>query len=244
MRIQNMSKIAVLILFLITFLVGCDDPKKAIVPSNISSWKSEQKFKDTVQKLSEEEKRLFVAYAMRAGLSQAFGGQGLKEGLTVGEAIEIQKSWQFEQQKEKDRQRILADEIKQKQLVSFKEMNEALTVTLIGLEFKKSDPKSGKYQDSFDIQAGFKNNTTENLAGVKGTVILKDMFGEIIKQINLSNDQGIKARETMTYGGSMDFNQFLDEDKRLQSIGFDKLQFEWQPDIYIFDGGKKLEMPK
>ena len=55
------------------------------------------------------------------------------------------------------------------------------------------------------------------MIGVRGTVVFKDVFGEIIKQINLSNDADIPAGQTVIYNGSFDYNQFMNEDTKLRN---------------------------
>lgn len=225
-------------------LTGCDNPKKTVVPSDISTWESNQDFKAAVAKLPEDEKKLLAAYAIRAGLSQAFGGNGMPEGTTIGSAIEQQKAWQEEKAKEQARQQALADEIKQKKLEALKAMNEALTVTMLTFEFREGNPRAQQYSDYFNVKIGFKNNTSETIKGAKGVFVIKDMFGDELKRVNLSNDQGIPAGETSTISGSIDFNQFIDGDKKLKATPFDKLDFEWGPELYIFENGTRLEMSK
>ncbi len=227
-----------------TAIIGCSDPKNTVVPTNIESWKSNQTFKKSIEKLPDEDKKLLAAYAMRGGLSQAFGGEGIKENTTIGQAIESQKLWESEKEKEKTRQRLLAEELKQKQLSKLKEMNQALTVTLMNLEYHDSNFRQKIYDDYFSIQIGFKNNTGETISGAKGTIVLKDMFGTLIKQITLPCDDNIPAGAPVTFSGTFDSNQFNKEDQKLKNTEFSKLTFEWHPEVYLFENGKKLVMPQ
>ncbi len=226
-------------------LFGCGpmDPKTTVLPSDISTWMTDTKLEGAVKKLGEEDKRLLLAYSMRAGMGQAFGGESIPQGTTIGSAIETQKAWEEAQRQAKAQQEALAAEVKKKQLESLKEMNTALTTSLMELKFVPSDFQAQRISDLFEIQIAFKNNTTEKMIGVRGTVVFKDVFGETIKRINLSNDGDIPAGQTVIYNGSFDYNQFMDEDVKLRNTERSKLTFEWEPDIYIFEGGKKLTMP-
>ncbi len=123
-------------------------------------------------------------------------------------------------------------------------MNSALTTSLLKFAYVPADINSQQYSDFFEVQIAFKNNTQDKIIGVRGVVVFKDVFGETIKSINLSNDGDIQAGDTVIYNGTMDYNQFMDADKKLRNTDKSKLIFEWIPDIYLFDGGKKLEMPK
>ncbi|WP_447835303.1 hypothetical protein [Aeromonas salmonicida] len=226
-------------------LFGCGplDPKATVLPSDISTWKADPKLEGSVKKLGEEDKRLLLAYSMRAGMGQAFGGEGIPQGTTIGSAIETQKAWEEAQRQAKAQQEALAAEVKQKQLESLKEMNSALTTSLMELNFVPSDFDAQRISDIFEIQVAFKNNTSEKMIGVRGTVVFKDVFGETITRINLSNDGDIPAGQTVIYNGSFDYNQFRDQDVKLRNTDRSKLTFEWEPDVYLFEGGKKLTMP-
>ncbi|WP_318432314.1 hypothetical protein [Photobacterium leiognathi] len=241
---MNLIKNGLIAIILVSSITACTDPKDTVLPSDISTWESNKNLKNSVQKLTDEEKKLLAAYAMRAGLSTAFGGKGINEGTTIGEAINIQSQWLQEQQAQKAKQEALAAELQKKQLEKLKEMNSFLTVSLNSLGFQPSNAQKGQYQDYFTIELGFKNNTDKNISGAKGIVILKDMFGEVIKTINLSNDNNIPAKQVMTLSGTIDYNQFIDQDKKLKSTKFEKLQFEWVPDVYIFENGDKFVMPQ
>jgi len=241
---MNLIKNGLIVIALACTITACTDPKDTVLPSDVSTWESNESLKESVQKLTDEEKQLLAAYAMRAGLSSAFGGKGINEGTTIGQAIDVQGQWIQEQQAQKAKQEALAAELQKKQLEKLKEMNGYLTISLNSLGFQPSNVRKGQYQDYFTIELGFKNNTDKNISGAKGVVVLKDMFGEIIKRINLSNDNGIPAGQVTTLSGTIDYNQFMDQDKKLKSTKFEKLQFEWVPDVYIFENGDKFAMPQ
>jgi hypothetical protein len=231
-------------MFCLLIFTQCSNPKKAEIPQDISSWESNSTFKKSVDKLKDDDKKQLLAYLVRTQMSAAFGGEGMKKGTTIEDAIKFQKEWQDEQSKEEQKQKLLAAELQKKQLESIKKMNDVLTVTLLNLSLNSKDYERQIYSDYFSIKVGFKNNSEKDISGVKGTVILKDMFGSLIKNIGISNDNGIKANGTSTYSGTMDFNQFEDSDKKLASTEFSKIKFEWNPDVYIFADGSTIEMPK
>lgn len=241
-----MKKNIVLAVILSSALTGCwqSDPKRTVLSSDISTWKADSSLEAAVNKLNDEDKRLLSAYAVRATMGQAFGGAGIPQGSTIGSAIEAQKAWEEAQRQAKAQQDALAAEVQKKQLESLKEMNSALTTSLLKFAYVPADISKQQYSDSFEVQIAFKNNTQDKVIGVRGVVVFKDVFGETIKRINLSNDRDIQAGATVIYDGTMDYNQFMDEDIKLRNTDKSKLIFEWIPDIYLFDGGKKLEMPK
>lgn len=241
-----MKKSIVLAIILSSALTGCwqSDPKSTVLSSDISTWKSDSSLEAAVKKLSDEDKKLLSAYAMRLTMGQAFGGAGIPQGTTIGSAIDTQKAWEEAQRQAKAQQDALAAEVQKKQLESLKEMNNALTTSLLKFSYVPANINAQQYSDFFEVQIAFKNNTKDKIIGVRGVVVFKDVFGETIKRIKLSNDGDIQAGETAIYNGTIDYNQFMDDDNKLRNTDKSKLVFEWIPDIYLFDGGKKLEMPK
>lgn len=227
-----------------TFFIIAKDPHKVEVPSSVEKWDNEDLHK-AVEKLPEKEKELFAAYAARAALATAFGGEGvIPEGKTVGDVIKDQRKWQKEQEDMEQKQALLAAKLLKEQQEARTQMNNAVTASLLEISWHKSDWERGIHSDYFAISIGFKNCTAKDIAGIKGTVIFKDIFGDLIKGVRLSNDSGVAAGDTAIWNGSMDYNQFDDSDSKLRNTSRDKLKFEWEPDTYLFVDGTKMTMPK
>lgn len=225
------------------FLTACSDPKDAKLPTDISKWSDDAHLAESVKKLTDDDKKLFLGYAARRALASTFGGSQAVTDTTVGDALKTQKAWLDEKAAEEVKQKALAEQVKQQQLQSLKEMNATLTASLIELKLNPKDYANKRYSDYFSIRVAFKNNTAEALSGVKVTVVLKDIFGDVIKRINLSDDNQFDPGQNYIYSGTMDYNQFQASDQKLASANFAKIQFEWEPDTYVFASGKKQVMP-
>jgi hypothetical protein len=223
-------------------LTACSDPKEYKLPEKISTITEDASFQKKIEKLSEEEKNLFAGYAMRAMMAESFGKKVANAG-TVGEAIAFQKTWLNEQQAEKAKQQAIKDEALKKRSDALAVMNAALTTSLISVQLISKNYEKKIYSDYFKIELAVKNNSTDDLSGFKGAVVLKDMFGSQVKAIGISTSTPIPAGESIIYSADFPHNQFMDEDKKLATLSADKLQYEWTPDMYIFKDGKKLSMP-
>ena len=224
-------------------IASCGDPRATVVPTDLKDWSDKPDLKAAIEKLPDDEKRLFVAFAMRRSISGAFGGEGIPPGTTVGAAIEAQRSWQAEQELEKQKQEELSKRLEAERVEALREMNKALTVTLARLEFEPSNVRAGRYSDEFSVEIGFENHTDRDMAGVKGVVVFKDVFGDPIKRVGLSSDETVPAGRINTWSGTLDYNQFMADDKKLRATDREKLKFEWVPDVYLFSDGTRLEMP-
>ena len=237
--------IALLIVGVIAaFFIIAKDPHKVEVPSSVENWDDDALHK-AIEELPEKEQELFAAYAARAALATAFGGEGvIPKGQTVGDVLEDQRNWQKEQEEQGQRQALLSAKLLKEQADARREMNNAVTVSLLDITFRGSDYERDIYSDYFAMRIGCENRTSRDIAGIKGTVLFKDIFGDLIQGVRLSYDDGVAARDSVVWNGTMDYNQFDDDDKKLRNTSRDKLKVEWEPDTYLFTDGSKMTMPK
>ncbi|MGG7557797.1 hypothetical protein [Pseudomonas sp. ES3] len=234
---------AIVTLLACLMLAACSDPKQTKLPAEISKWSEDKGLMEAVGKLDESDRKLFGGYAARQAVASAFGGSKVVADATLGDALKTQQAWIEAKAAEAEKQKALAEQVKQQQLVALKEMNGTLTASLLELKLNPADYKNKKYSEYFSIEIAMHNNTDTALAGVKGTVVLTDMFGEVIKKIGLSNDSQIDPGKTFIYSGTMDYNQFQAADKKLAAADKTKMKFDWEPGTYIFTNGKKQIMP-
>lgn len=107
----------------------------------------------------------------------------------------------------------------------------------VGLEITSKSFMNGDFQDANTFTFKFINNTDKDIAGVKGYLVLNDLFGDQIKGVNLSYDEGILAGKTTLYRASIDYNQFIDEDIKLRQTELSKLKYTWEVNTIIYADG-------
>ena len=118
-----------------------------------------------------------------------------------------------------------------------KELYKSVTVTLTSKEVVKHN-----YSNYLKMNLDFENNTDKQIDDVKGQLVFKDIFDDVIKKISISMDETIPAEKTIVYNGSMDINQFIDSDVKLSTIDADKMKFNFEPEMIIFEDGTILEL--
>lgn len=220
------------------FLVGCSNPKSAQIPTDPEKW---EELKPQIEKLNEEDKKLLTQYLMRKGMGAAFGGDGIEAGTTVGEAIKEQQKWLEDKDAKEKAQAELKAKIEAENAAVKKQMDGILTAAIVS----KSGHARYEYIDKItDIgfQLAFENHSDKDIAGFKGIISFKDMFGDTIKNLTLSYDDGVKAKSTAKYEGSTDYNEFMAEDTKLLNTDLDKIKFEFQPSVIMFTDGTKIEL--
>ena len=223
-------------------LGGCSDPKKTIIPSDVSTW--ETTLKPTLEKLPDEDRQTVGRYMIRAKMGETFGGKSKLGTITVGEAIKEQKDFEAERKAKDDEEKRLADDLRAKQDALARQVRETLSVVMVSKGFYKADPMNGGgFQDKVTFTLGFQNKGSKPIAGFKGDLVFKDMFGDTIKALNFSHDEAVPAGKTVTWEGSMDFNEFMRDDVRLRDADESKVKLEFKPETILFADGSKLEMP-
>lgn len=220
------------------FLVGCSNPKSAKIPTDPEKW---EELKPQIEKLNEEDKKLLTQFLMRKGMGAAFGGDGIEPGTTVGDAIKEQKKWLEDKDAKEKAQAELKAKIEAENAAVKKQMDGILTAAIVS----KSGHARYEYIDKItdiEFQLAFENHSDKDIAGFKGIISFKDMFGDPIKNLTLSYDDGVKAKSIAKYEGSTDYNEFMAEDTKLLNTDLDKIKFEFKPSVIMFTDGTKIEL--
>ncbi|MDC5235417.1 hypothetical protein NRA21_04550 [Acinetobacter baumannii] len=219
-------------------LIGCSNPKSTQIPTDPDKW---EELKPAVDKLNEEDKKLLTQYLVRKGMGTAFGGAGVEPGTTIDEAIKDQQKWLEDKAATEKAQEELKAKIEAENAAVKKQMNEILTTAIISKEgYSRYDYINKVTNIGFKL--AFENHSAKDISGFKGVVIFKDMFGDNIKEINLSYDDGVKANSTSTYEGSIDYNEFMADDVKLLNTSLDKIKFNFFPSVILFKDGSKIEL--
>lgn len=231
-------------------LAGCSNPKNEIVPTDVSKMES---IKPAIEKLSADEKQLLVAFIMRHSMSVAAKGLfGIKpdpipEGMTIGKAIEEQAEFIAKQKAKEAEEAALKAKLKAERDQAVATMRDAILVTVISKKSKIESGYSGMVMDEFlSVTFGYQNNSGKDIAGVKGTVDIEDLFGDHLVGFNISNDTTIKAGGTSTWTGgrSLKYGMSKDNDRKFLELPDDKYKVVWKPEMVVFSDGTKLTAPR
>ena len=144
-----MKKLGILVL-LSVFMMGCDNPKKVVIPIGFESKKMEE-FGERIKSLSEEDKELLNSYITRSKNSEKSSNYSIPTGTTVGEAIKNERQWQAE---------------KEYNLADFRN---AVEVSIADLGYRE-----GSVISTLRIE----NNSDKDIVGIKGNFEIYDNFGE------------------------------------------------------------------
>lgn len=231
-------------------LAACSGPKDTPLPRELDKMET---IKPSMEKLSPEERELVAGYVMRhtigAKIGAMFGGKegpGIPEGMTIGKAIEEQRKFKTDAALEEAKQQALKAKLLAEREAVLKPMRDAITVTLISKTINPEYGRSGILMDEFLVVTfGYKNNTEKDIAGVKGYISVKDLFDDEISGFLVSNDNTIKAGETITWTGSRTVKYAFgnNKDRKLALLEDDKFKVTWDPKVIVFKDGTTLKVP-
>lgn len=222
-------------------ILACGGAKNTVIPTDMEKWETD--LAPVVKKLNEEERGLLAGYMMRAKMGEAFGGAPMPAGMTIGKAIEDQRTWMSNQSKREAEAAALKLKLEAEKKAIQKQVGDMLTVAVLGLKVQKGSWESGQLMDRQIIKIGFNNKGSKDIAGIKGTVHFIDMFDAEIGTVSFSYDDGVASGKTATWLGSRDFNQFLAEHKALANLQEGKYKYFFEPEMIVFSDGSKIAVP-
>jgi hypothetical protein len=215
-------------------LIGCRDFRDV----ELSKITEDQKT-SLGKKLNGEETSSLMGYMMRQGMSQAFGGKGAPDDITVRQAIKEQREF-LEKEKQEEAK---AEELKKKVEAERKAKQEEFARLLSAVLVSKKNVESEYGQKYVVVEMAFENRGDKDMQGIKGTLKVADIFGDTINNVSFSYDRGVPAGKTSTYKGTIDINRFMNKDMKLWSTDLDKLKASFEISTIIYKDGTKVEAP-
>jgi hypothetical protein len=222
-----------LIMLLTCLLIACSNVKdlKFTKDNQEQIMEKVRKSKD----LTGEEVGLLMTALMRT----SFSGGGI-EGKTVGQLIQEQRKLVAEADAKEKEAKKLAEEAAKKEAAVAAELSQHIIVAPFKKSFHKADYRNFEYEDKIDISFVFENKSNKDIKAFKGETVFKDAFGEPIKNIPLTYDQGIKAGQKKNWHGELRYNQFMQDQRKFRDTELGNMKFEWKPKAIIFADGSKL----
>jgi hypothetical protein len=227
----------------LVLLGGCSDPHKALLSTADAD---KPKMQALMQKLPDEDRALVSGYIMRTMLAGAFSGKAdLPVGMTVGDAIKQQKEWLAAQKRQAEEAAALKAKLQAERAAAEKKMNDAVTVTLVGKKLRPEYGYSGILMNEWlETRVGYQNNTERPIAGVKGRIVIYDIFDKEITVLLISNDDDILPGKSVLWEGSRSIRYGMksDGDRKFADLPQEKYKVKWEPQVIVFKDGTKISV--
>ncbi|MFY9328477.1 MAG: hypothetical protein WAO76_10725 [Georgfuchsia sp.] len=236
-----MKRLAVILITTVV-LCGCSKPTDNVIPTDMSTW--DKGLAPALKKLSDADREKVATYLMRAKMGEVFGGKGIPPGTTIGQALEAQKKWDAEQEAKRAEEEALKKKLEQERATVIKQLNNAVTVTLLA---KRELPKNfdiGRYSEYQEFRIGVQNKSEKAVVGVAGEIKFIDVFDKEVGATNFRISENIEPGRSVTWTGGRDYNQFLDMHRAVWNLEEGKYTTKFVPSMVVFKDGTKLTVPE
>ena len=223
-------------------LGGCSKPTDVVIPSDISTW--DEKLAPEIKKLPEPEQKKLAAFLMRAKLGEAFGGDGIPPGTTIGQAIDAQSKWLEEQAIKRAEEEALKKKLEQERATALEKLNKAVTVTLLSKSELPANYRISRYREYQQFRIGAQNNTDKTIIGVSGEIQFIDVFDKEVGAVSFRISEKISPTKTAVWTGGRDYNQFIDSHRAVWNLEEGKYTTKFVPEMVVFADGSKLTVPE
>ncbi|MDI2146196.1 hypothetical protein KBJ94_29545 [Pseudomonas sp. ITA] len=220
------------VLGVLLLLTGCSP--KDYTFSMAKDWRNDKKLQTYVQQLTDPEQALFKAYTERIERGGA-AERNASGVISIGEAIQSQTQWESENAQNKTSAPVAESEGQSVHSSLVKEMRSVVTPSVTAFKYSKD-----KSTENWDLSMSFKNNGSQSIISMKGTLVIRDSQGTELKRSTLQTDTRIEPGAVMSQAWPLDYSSKDAGDLLLKKTNATKLVFSWYPVIYEFADGKKL----
>lgn len=117
--------------------------------------------------------------------------------------------------------------------------SQKITVNVIDKQNLDINYNAGRYSPRVEFTFEVYNNTSKDIKGVQGILIIKDLFGVDIMSSGLDfTGQTISANGSVTVSGmGIDINQFMDDHVKIYTTNYEDLNFEYEVTSIVYSDG-------
>jgi len=131
-------------------------------------------------------------------------------------------------------------EAKAKAEAILKELQSALSVSVVNKGFKAPDFENFQYESYITVDFTIKNRGAKAIRAFKGIVSFQTLMGGKVIDTPLELDKAIRPNSALSWTGALTYNQFMDEDQKLKNTDLKDLKVIWRPESILFADGSKL----
>lgn len=166
------------------------------------------------------------------------------QGTTIGQAINQEKDFEAKAEEQQAQADALKAQAEAAAKAAAAKMNHLITFAALSISILPKDIESERFSPELSVPFVIKNNTDKDIAGVKGTIEVQDIFGAELKKLNISADKTIVAHGQATMADYVwELNQFNNDDEHLMSVDLSKVRAVFIPSMVVFADGSKESVP-
>lgn len=113
---------------------------------------------------------------------------------------------------------------------------------IIAVSLISKDNNVNDVTETLNIKFNLHNNTSKDIRAFRGTIIFKNVFGDILKRYLLECNILIAAHQSISYTAQVKYDPFIENDVKLLDINIEDLKFDFEPKLILFDNGNKMQL--
>src|SRR5207249_1881417 len=143
-------------------------------------------------------------YVMRHSVGSAFGSAfGMKadpipDDMTIGKAIEEQRSLVEKQKAEETAKKAAKEKIEIERKALADQMAQVVSVRLADIDLHKASFRDFDVENYINLTIEFDNKGSKTISGLKGVATFQDKFGDTVSELPIKVEQEIPARKSVT----------------------------------------------
>lgn len=220
-------------------LTGCNDPHHMVLPTDANA--IDASTREHLQKLPADERDLVARYMVRHLIGNS---SPIPPGTTVAEAITEQRGVDQRLAQREQEEAALKASVEKEQADARAKLDAAVAVVLVSKQYTPADVWAGRYSAKTEFTVAYSNKSDRPIAGVKGTLVFRNLFGDPIKRLGIAMTDAIDVGKTLVWEGSADYNQFEKEDSELAFTPAEKMKIAFEPSVVLFADGTRLTVDK
>ena len=118
---------------------------------------------------------------------------------------------------------------------------ETIEVRLISKGFQAANVRAHEYRDLIVLELFIANQLANDIRAFDGVLRFTDLLDNEIISIKLTINDPLKAKASMEWKGSIDYNQFVDGDRKLRSEQSANIKVSFSPRKILFADGSIKE---
>jgi hypothetical protein len=232
---------AVLLLCLLAaVLAACSNAKGTVIPTEVNKWED---LRGSLDQLSASERTLAVAYLDRTKAAAAYSGQPVPQGVTLGQAIENQKSFEQTQAQQRLTNRGQQEQSDQRRKDAEDRAAQVFGVKLTGKEIIGADFSTENRTDQVAFTFELRNNGAKELSEVKGSLTVSDSWFVIdLKVIPIDYRQPLAVGAVETWTARVPLSAQATIDQRIRNTDLSQMKVTFTPELVQFADGSRLDL--
>lgn len=108
------------------------------------------------------------------------------------------------------------------------------SIALVEKQFQQANVLAGDTSDRLGLTFVLMNNLPKDVRAVAGIVVFKDLFGEEIVRMYLTDSRGVAAGRSTRWDGWIGYHEFTDAHRRLRTIEKGDLKVDFLLDKVVY----------